>query len=143
MRSVAALVAVILTVAGCSDPEKPPDSGLSGTCGLPKIRDNLEIDRIPDEFVIPGAEIARTQDVQGRFIATINVGSTVTQAYRAYREQLKDTDWKTVTEENEGFEAEIYLATDKQLAALQMRSSTCEGKIVVYASIINRGRNGN
>lgn len=124
--------------AGCTQSEEPKDPALSGTCGLPKVSKKVDESLVSDEFRLDGGEIARTQDRKGRFIATINAPYSVNEAYRTYQDQIADSDWKIVTHETEGFEAEIYLSDPKRLGAIQMRSSTCENKIIVFVSIVQR-----
>ncbi|MBW3594321.1 MAG: hypothetical protein KY391_01990 [Actinobacteria bacterium] len=138
MRSVAALLVLAIATTGCSDKQKPGEAGLSGTCGLRKIAKNVDEDKVANEFLLDGVEIANTQRLRGRFIATINAPYSVNEAYREYQDQVKEAGWDIVTQETEGFEAEIYLSDDRHLAAIQIRTSTCEGKVVVYVSIVDR-----
>ena len=127
-----------MAVAGCSGSGEPKDPALSGTCGLPKISKKVDESLVPEEFLIDGGEIARTQGRKGRFIATINAPNTVNELYRMYQEQIEQSEWKIVTQETEGFEAEIYLSDPDRLGAIQIRSSTCENKVIVFVSIVQR-----
>ena len=137
MRLVAALL-VLAIAGGCSDDPKQGEGGLSGTCGLRKVAKNVDEDRVGEEFLLEGVELARTQDFRGKFIATVNAPYGVNEAYRQYQDQVKEAGWDIVTQETEGFEAEIYLSDERRLAAVQIRTSTCEGKAVVYVSIVDR-----
>ena len=138
---VAVLIALAVGVTGCDRSEEPAGGGgaLSGTCGLPKVSKKVDPSKVSDEFVLEGVEIARTQDTKGRFIATINAPYVVNEAYRLYQDQVLDAGWKIVTHETEGFEAEIYLSDPDHLAAIQIRSSTCKNKVIVFVSIVDRG----
>lgn len=139
MRSIAVLAVIAIVVAGCSEERKDPsEDGLSGTCGLRKVAPDVKEERVADEFLLEGVEIAKITDMRGRFIATINAPYSVDEAYRAYLEQVEEAGWDIVTHETEGFEAEIYLSDRKNLAAIQVRTSTCEGKVVVYVSMVDR-----
>ena len=138
MRRIAIVVALAVACAGCSKPEEPASRKLSGTCGLPKISKKVDPDLVSDEFLLDGIEIARTQDTKDRFIATINAPYIVNEAYRLYQDQVIDAGWKIVNQETEGFEAEIYLSDPDRLAAIQIRSSTCEKKVIVFVSIVDR-----
>lgn len=137
MKLVAALV-VLAIAAGCTDDQKAGEAGLSGTCGLRKIAKNVDESAVGEEFLLDGVEIARTQRLRGRFIATINAPYAVNDAYREYQDQVKEAGWDIVSQETEGFEAEIYISDERRLAAVQIRTSTCEGKVVVYVSIVDR-----
>ena len=139
MRLVAALLVLAIIGGGCANDDKPSEErGLSGTCGLRKIGRDVKERRVPKEFLLEGVEIARTQDFRGRFIATVNAPYGVDDAYRSYLKQVKEAGWDIVTHETEGFEAEIYLSNRRYMAGLSIRTSTCEGKVVVYASILDR-----
>ena len=137
MRLVAALL-VLAIVGGCSKEPSGGDGGLSGTCGLRKIAKNVDESRVSEEFLLEGVEVARTQDFKGKFIATVNAPYGVNEAYRQYQDKVREAGWDIVSQETEGFEAEIYLSDERRLAAVQIRTSTCEGKVVVYVSIVDR-----
>ena len=139
MKRVAVLMTIAIVFGGCAGEEKKASGpGLSGTCGLRKVARDVDESRVSDEFLLDGVEIARTEDLKDRFIATINAPYSVNEAYRTYLRQTKEAGWDIVTHETEGFEAEIYLTDPKRLAAVQVRTSTCEEKVVVYVSIVDR-----
>src|SRR5688500_10977509 len=139
MRWIAALLVLAIAMAGCSGDEERSEPGLSGTCGLRKIAKSVDEERVSEEFLLEGVELARTQEIRGRFIATINAPDSVDAAYRRYQDQVEDAGWDIVHQETEGFEAEIYVSDRETLGAIQIRTSTCEGKVVVYVSIVDRG----
>ena len=139
MKPIAALLVLAIAAGGCTDDGKSTEQrGLSGTCGLRNVAKNVNEGLVADEFLLEGVQIARTQELKGRFIATVNAPYSVNDAYRRYREQVTEAGWDIVTHETEGFEAEIYLSDERHLAAIQIRTSTCEGKVVVYVSIVER-----
>ena len=139
MRPVAVLMVIAIALGGCTaEKEKEPEAGLSGTCGLRKIARDVDESRVYDEFLLQGVEIAKTADFKGRFIATINAPYSVNEAYRAYLDQIKEAGWDIFTHETEVFEAEIYFSDRKEAGSIQVRTSTCEGKAVVYASLVDR-----
>jgi hypothetical protein len=139
MKWIAVLMMIAIALGGCAGEEKKSsERGLSGTCGLRKIARDVDESRVSKEFLLEGVEIAKTADLKGRFIATINAPYSVNAAYRSYLRQVKEAGWNIVTHETEGFEAEIYLTDPKRLAAVQVRTSTCDEKVVVYVSIVDR-----
>ena len=140
MRFIASLVVLALALAGCAGDEErdPSERGLSGTCGLRKIAPDVDEKKVPEEFILEGVEIAKTTTMKDRFIAIVNAPYSVNEAYRAYLDQVKDAGWDIVNHETEGFEAEIYLTSRAYLGAIQVRTSTCEGKVVVYVSLVDR-----
>ena len=136
MRFVAALVVVAALVAGCGGDDSSGGE-LSGTCGLPKIR-NADPERVAEEFRLDGDELARTRDYPDRFIATINVPYSVTEAYEQYGEQVVDAGWDVFMKETEGFEAELYLTRSDRWASVSILTSVCQKKSRVYVSILDR-----
>ncbi len=138
MRWVAALLVVAIAASACAEEGRPAEVGLSGTCGLRKVAKDVKESMVADEFVLEGVEIAQTQTIKGKFIATINAPYEVNEAYHQYQDQVTDAGWDIVTKETEGFEAEIYLSNERHMAAIQIRTSTCDRKVVVYVSIIDR-----
>ena len=140
MKRVAVLIMIAIALGGCAGEEKKESSerGLSGTCGLRKIAPDVKEKQVSEEFLLEGVEIAKTRYFEDTFVATINAPYSVNDAYRAYLDQMKEAGWDIVTHETEGFEAEIYLSDAKRLASLQVRTSTCEEKVVVYVSVLKR-----
>ena len=136
----AVLVVTLLALGGCpapSDGEADPP-GLSGTCGLPtpdpdgKRDDSL----VPEIFLPSGAEIAKSEAERGGFITAINVPLSVQRAFDFYTAAAKDGGYEIIQSDNEGFEAEIYLRHGKKLAAIQVRTSTCDDRSIVFVNEI-------
>jgi hypothetical protein len=142
MRLIASLVVVALALGGCAAEKdrEPSERGLSGTCGLRKVAPDVDEKKVPKEFLLDGVEIAKTTTMKDRFIAIVNAPYSVDEAYRAYLDQVKEAGWNIVNHETEGFEAEIYLTSRAYLGAVQVRTSTCEGKVVVYVSLVDRSK---
>jgi hypothetical protein len=91
---------------------------------------------VPDIFLPPGAEIAKAQAERGGFITAINVPQSVGEAFDFYTAAAKDGGYEVIQTDNEGFEAEIYLRHGKRLAAIQVRTSTCEDRSIVFVNEI-------
>ncbi len=137
MRSRAALLLVFLALAGCESEEPkaggPPDYE---ACGLPGIHPKADPDKVPEPYLLEGkAQVSRTEVEQGRLIASLSVPFSVNDAFPLFKEAISQTTFEVLQEDNEGFEAEIYLRDGKQLGSLQIRSSTCANVTIAYLNL--------
>lgn len=130
----------LVALSACPAPERGevPPPGLSGTCGLPTPDPGTDRDDslVPDIFLPSGAEIAKAEAERGGFITAINVPLSVGAAFDFYREAAKGGGYEIIQTDNEGFEAEIYLRHGKRLAAIQVRTSTCDDRSIVFVNEI-------
>ena len=128
---------VLMLLTACDDAE-PSDGreGLSGTCGLPTPEPGREESLVPKLFLPSGSEVSNAQAERGGFIAAINVPLGVTPAFDYYREAVEGGGYEIIQTDNEGFEAELYLRKGKHLAAVQIRTSTCNDRSIVFVNQI-------
>ena len=91
---------------------------------------------MPAYLMPEGAEISNVQAERGGFIAAINVRLGVTEALTFYEEAVKSNGYEVIQSDNEGFEAELYLRKKNRLAAIQIRTSTCEDRSIVFVNEI-------
>ena len=137
----AVLVMTLMGAVACSpsvgDEENSP-RGLSGTCGLPTPDPEPDRDDslVPEVFLPSGAEIAKAEAERGGFVTAINVPLSVQEAFDFYKVAASEGGYETIQTDNEGFEAEIYLRHGKRLAAIQVRTSTCEDRSIVFVNEI-------
>jgi hypothetical protein len=124
----------------CADPgEQPPlDRGLSGSCGLPTPdpTDQRSDELVPADLLPAGAEIAKSAAERGGFITAVNVPLGVQEAFAFYRKAVKEAGYESISVDNEGFEAELYLRRKNHLAAIQIRTSTCDDRSIVFINDI-------
>lgn len=128
---------VVMALAGCgsdaSGGHEPPDFS---ECGLPEPDPGTDASLVPAPLLLGGdAEVAKTVVEEGRVIGALNVPLTVQEAFVAYKRALKRTDLEVLQEDNEGFEAELYLQEGSELGSLQIRSSTCDDAVIVYLNL--------
>lgn len=137
MRSFLVLCLVASLLAGCGSDAPDQDAAPDLTqCGLPEVDPKADASLIPAALLLDGkAEVAKTVIEQGRVIAALNVPYPVETAFVRYKEALEETDLEILQEDNEGFEAELYLKQGKELGSLQIRSSTCDEAVVVYLNL--------
>ena len=137
MRTCAALVLVLVFLTACESeeprPEGPPDYE---ACGLPGVHPKTDPERVPEPYLLGGkAEVTRTEIEQGRLIASLSVPFSVNDAFPRFKEAIAQTTFEVLQEDNEGFEAELYLRDGKQLGSLQIRSSTCDDVTIAYLNL--------
>lgn len=132
------MLALLMCVACTEDAEPPAENppGLSGTCGLPTPEPGREEEIVPKGLIPQGAEISNAQRERGGYITAINVKLGVQEALDFYRAALKENDYEVINIDNEGFEAEIYLRKKNRLAAIQIRTSTCDDRSIVFINEI-------
>jgi len=132
---------VLVLAAACTgSPEEAPPigEGLSGTCGLPPPdpADQRRDELVPENLLPEGSEIAKSAAERGGFITAVNVPLSVQGAFDFYKKAVKDAGYETISVDNEGFEAELYLRRSKHLAAIQIRTSKCEDRSIVFINDI-------
>ena len=87
-------------------------------------------------MIPPGAEISNAQPERGGFLTAINVKLGVQGAVDFYKTALKENGYEIINLDNEGFEAEIYLRKKDRLASIQIRTSTCDDRSIVFITEI-------
>lgn len=107
-------------------------------CGFPVPTPGMPDTKVPDEFLIEGARISSGQKVRGGFVTTIDIPLSVQDALPVYRKAITGAGFEIHSEDNEGFEAELYFEGGKLLGALQIRRSTCPDASLVYVNIVSR-----
>lgn len=91
---------------------------------------------MPELFLPEGAEISNAQAERGGFVTAINVRLGVSEALEFYKKAVKEGGYEIIQSDNEGFEAEIYLRKKNRLAAIQIRTSTCGDRSIVFVNEI-------
>jgi hypothetical protein len=132
---IAALAVFSLAACGGEKGDGGPRV-LAGTCGFPKKTIEVDTSALPDDFVFDGVEIANFEDKKKRLTAALNVPYGVQDALPRYRDASKKAGFEVIQEDNEGFEAELYLRKGPDLAQVQIRGSQCRDAVRVYVSIV-------
>jgi hypothetical protein len=123
-----------LVTMSCS--EEKPRSTAERNCRLATRAKDVEPGLVSDALLLDGdAEVAITEPRRDRLIATLNVSRSVEDALIAYRSAVKAEGYEVLQEDNEGFEAELYLQRGEELAVLQIRSSACKDKVLVLLNL--------
>ncbi len=136
MRAVVWVLVVAAVFPACGGDKAPEDAPPNfSECGLPKRDPKSDRSLIPAPLLLEGVQVAKTQVEQGRVIAALNAPYSVQEAYGRYKKALPRTEFDVLQEDNEGFEAELYLQSGKELGSMQIRSSTCEDAVIVYLNL--------
>lgn len=130
------LLVTLISCTGDSPGSGEDPAGLSGTCGLPTPEPGRDEALVPDVLLPEGAEISNAQAERGGFIAAINVKLSVAEAVAFYKKAIKEAGYEVISIDNEGFEAEMYLRLKKKVAAIQIRTSTCDDRSIVFINEI-------
>ena len=137
MRRAATFLCALLLLGGCASeepkPEGPPDYE---ACGLPGIHPKTDPGKVPEPYLLGGkAEVSRTEVEEGRLIASLSVPFSVNDAFPRFKEAISQTTFEVLQEDNEGFEAELYLRDGRELGSLQIRSSKCDDVTIAYLNL--------
>jgi hypothetical protein len=134
-RRRAAVAAIVLVLAAACD---GGPGGTSATdCGLPKPDPAARAELIPRPFLLGGdAEVASAGTRRGGVTGVLNIRMSVQDAFPIYKRAVARAGFELVAEDNEGFEAELYLRRGKELGSLQIRTSVCEDAAVVFVNVV-------
>ena len=123
----------------CNGDSDPPDKAAPGRrdCGLPAAQPAADPSLVPQEFLLndPEVEVTETIERRNRFIAALNVAGSVQETFKAFKAALDRSRFDLLQEDNEGFEAELYLQRRKEFAVIQIRASNCDDASLVFLNL--------
>ena len=136
--SIALASLVALSLSACNDETGGSEKRtIPENCGLPTAPPDMIESRVPDEFLLGGdGKVSGVQKVAGGMVTTINLPYGVQEALPLYREAIRTAGFDLKSEDNEGFEAELYFEGNGFLAALQIRTSTCRNASLAFVNMI-------
>ena len=105
-------------------------------CGLPTPGPNVRAELVPSGFMLDGAVVFKAQKTKKRLTVAINNPHSVNESYLEYKKIVRQSDYTLVGEDNEGFEAELYLKKGSELGAIQIRVSRCPEATVVFLNFV-------
>jgi hypothetical protein len=92
---------------------------------------------IPEPFLLPGAQVARTHQTKKRTTATLNLPYSLSDAFVQFRDAIQETDFKLIQQDNEGFESELFMRSSEALGVIQQRVSKCQKASAAFINIVS------
>jgi hypothetical protein len=136
-KAAAWLVAVALLLGAC---EKEPTAG-SPDCGLPTPQPGLDASFVPERLLIGGEPTSASRE-RGGFLVAVSIPYSVEEGLRLYKKAVAEEGFKILSEDNEIFEAELYLQDRKRLGAIQIRRSLCDDESIAFVNVISSSKAG-
>ena len=130
----AALALLLVLGSACNGGD---GSAATEDCGLPTPDPAARADLIPEELLLDGrAEVATAGRRKGGVTAALNLPLSVQDALPLYRRAIGRARFEIVGEDNEGFEAEVYIKQGKRLGQIQIRRSLCADASIVFVNVV-------
>lgn len=128
-RRAVAVAALALALGACGG-----DGGAAAPedCGLPTPDAAARPELVPAELLLEGTEVLVAEEHDNGINVALGAPWGVQDALMRYRDAVGAADLEIVSEDNEGFEAEIYLQSKKELAFAQIRRSLCGDRSIVF-----------
>ena len=139
-RRLALLTVLLILPGGCAGDDPGGKASTSDVCRLPEPKDQIDISLVPRAFIPPSDhEFTQTEKRRGRLVVVLTLEGTIQSALEEYRSLVEGSGFDVLQEDNEGFEAELYLQRGRgDLAVVQIRATGCEGKTLILLNIPKR-----
>jgi hypothetical protein len=105
-------------------------------CGLFPIDPKADASGVPEPFLLDGVEVAKSIKGKKRVTVAMNNPRSVQESFPLFKEAVEEAGFELVGEDNEGFEAELYMRRGSKLGQIQIRSSPCPDATAVYLIIV-------
>ena len=143
IRRLLPLLVVMLGVTGACDQDptaSPPKK--EDECRLPSPKPNVDSSLIPESFLPSGqADVTQTEKRKGRLVVVMTIPGTIQSVLDEYRSMVDESGFDLLQEDNEGFEAELYLQKGRgDLAVVQIRETGCTDKVLVLLNLPGPGK---
>lgn len=126
---------MLATAAACN--RGGDGAGPAADCGVPTPDPAARPELIPDPFLLDGdAGVASAGRRRGGVTAVLSVSLSVQDALPLYRKAIGRAGFDVVSEDNEGFEAELYMKRGERLGAIQIRRTLCDDVSVVFVNVV-------
>ena len=126
-----------LVLVACAACNRGAGSDVPADCGVPTPDPASRPELIPAPLLLDGvADVASAGRRRGGVTAVLSVPHSVQDALPFYRKAIAEAGFEIVGEDNEGFEAEVYLKRGKRLGAIQIRRTLCDDVSVVFVNIV-------
>ena len=109
----------------------------SADCGVPTPDPAARAELIPAPFLLDGdVAVASAGRRKGGVTAVLSIRMGVQDALPRYKKAVREVGFEVVGEDNEGFEAELYMKRGERLGALQIRRTLCDDVSIVFVNIV-------
>lgn len=106
-------------------------------CGVPTPDPAAKTELVPEDFLLGGdAGVASAGRRRGGVTAVLSVELSVQDALPVYKKAIDRAGFELVGEDNEGFEAELYMKRGERLGALQIRRTLCDDVSIVFVNVV-------
>lgn len=127
----------ILLLAAAAACNRGGDAAVPADCGVPTPDPAAEARLIPGPFLLGGdADVASAGRRRGGVTAVLSTPLSVQDALPVYKKALARGGFELVSEDNEGFEAELYFKQGERLGAIQLRRTLCDDVVVVFVNLV-------
>lgn len=139
LRIVTGVVCLLLILgsAACGGGTEDP----LADCVLPSPDADADPSEVPPQFLLDGtATVRRVSEEDGLLVFALNLPYGVEEAFNRFKESLAPPRYQIVSEDNEGFEAELYFhdQQDDRLLAIQVRRPNCDEVSAAFVTIDKR-----
>ena len=124
---------LVLALAGACGGGGDP----AADCGLPTPDPGARAELLPEPFLLEGkAEVASAGTRKGGVTAVLSIRMDVQDALPLFKDAIAGAGFELVGEDNEGFEAELYLKQGKRLGSIQIRRTVCDDVAIVFVNVV-------
>lgn len=137
LRAAAGLLCLLLAVTACGGDQADPRA----QCALPSPDADADPSEVPPQFLLDGtATVRRVSEEDGLLVFALNLPYGVQEAFDRFKASLTPPRYQVVSEDNEGFEAELYLHDEQEgrLLAIQVRRPNCDEVSAAFVTIDKR-----
>jgi len=91
---------------------------------------------VPRSFYPQGTNASRIIRSATGFTVALTVDGTVEEAQNLYRGAVPGDGFEILSEDFEGFEAEIFLSREKEIATVRIVSTACPATSLAYIQLV-------
>ncbi len=141
-RSIAAIAAagallvlvLALMRAGGTEAVAPPDD-LSAECGAPTPAPEADRALVPEAFLPTTSAVVDTSRKNQSLNAALTVSLEIQGALEFYRDAVASEGYEVISEDNEGFEAELYIKRGGELGGVRIRPTLCSHVALIHITL--------
>jgi hypothetical protein len=133
-RAWAIVIFLLLACTACTDTNNTEEPNRN--CSLFPIDRKADPSVVPEPFLLDGMQVAKSIQTKKRLTVAMNNPRSVQESFPLYKQAVKEAGFELVGEDNEGFEAELYIRRGSTLGQIQIRMSPCPDATGVYLILV-------